>query len=388
MNKTEEEYVREDKIAKEQEEYIAQMCDISKRVVRKNRFLIAVWIIADLFDIAAMFIPISNGRYFAPFAVPALIVLKIVIVLIIKNSVRNIAGLIFNVVIAVLMAHFNLLYDSLPILFVSTLAHLIAIPCAVTEEKLKRVYTYPSFNSSVFCNEVKNDRGLFKFIKDGYDRIIDSIIVRYEFASADSHFIVKILRVASVLLIGAGIVMRSDGMKIKSAYEKAEEITTLEYCSDGMSVKGTVDTIYLQGSISLSANVNEEYWCGFCGQCVMFSVPERYIRSFGELYNYYAGLDEDLLPHEGYHNITESSSQSIMFTGIVRYPEKYGDVHINTRVFNNKDIEHPEINDALYIELIDKDKVDRKTGTGDICIAIGILAIIVNSAALFWTKRP
>lgn len=387
MYRTEEEYIAIDKYEQLKEEYITQICRSSKKVKSKNRSLIIAWVLADLFLITNLFLSVANGRYSSPFFLLGLIIAKIIVVLIIKNSVRNIVGLAFNVAVAVLSAHFNLLDVSLPILFVSTTAHIAAIPCAYTLEKLKSVCLYPSFNAFVFCGEAKKDPGFFKLIKNGYDDLFAKPICRYEFAVTEQHPAIKPVRFAAVALICAGAVLHSIGAQTISAYNRAEMTTSLEHCYNGMSVKGTIDTIYIQSSVPMDKYVSAEFWCEFGGQYVMFSVPDSYVEPFAKLYNYCVSTNEHALPYRGYREITEMSSDSVGFVGIVRSPEKYGDIRINTKIDKLEKLGPELINGELYIELIDKSKADKESSYGSTMLFIGILAAAVSYLSLFIEKN-
>lgn len=369
------------------EKYITERCTASKKILHKNRLLIFLWAAADLCSMVGILLPVLNGRYSAPMLLPALIFVKIAATLLMKDKLRNIAGLVFNAAIALLSAHFRLLMDMSAFLFLSSAAHIIAIPCALAVERLKGVSTYPSFNASVFCNEIKHDRGLFNIIKNGYDTAFESAAVRYEFAAADSHPAMKLLRTASILLVGAGLALYSSGAETMLLVRSAEPTDSLEYCYDGKGIKGCVERICLQGSVPLNKGVNTQYWCEFGGQYVQFSVPEKYGRAFAELYNYYAAEDFDLLPYEGYLEVTESSAEAIEFTGVVRTPDKYDDVQIYSKIDRLAGVSGDKINTEFYVEIIDESKAESRQGIGSSLIIAGFLAMLTGGLALYADRK-
>lgn len=362
---------------KQIEDLVIQRCVDFKKIIKKSKLLLIGIICIDIYLLSEFFIILTTCQYKLPLIVAGILLVKIIFNIIKRDVlIFDIIGIVFYVMLFILADYFKLLdYNTIIAIVFALFLHLLHIKSCYIINKINNIYGFPAFNSFFIINEMEKNELLLETVENQYRCInYENKIIEYELNNIHSKNTIKIMKIIGMISIITGICLSCCGINTKSRLNNAVDVSYLKNYQEGTYIKGTIDKIYTLSSASMDKNAVDCYWCDFKGDCVTIIVPNDYKQSFAKLYNYYASLN-NLLPYDGYSEITEQSSKAIEFIGEIHYINKYdSNSVINEKVLEN--IECKNINNTVFIELIDVNSSINQIFIGLLLLFLGTLLII------------
>lgn len=310
------------------------------------------------------------------------ILAKIILHLFRRDSLGSYIGIGLNTLLIVMSLSFKSGFLATPI--VAYIVHFLRIKSCFIDGKLKGIYGYPSFNHLYLTKEMAANVMLAESVKSDYDELSENFLIKFSSAESRCSSKIQITKLVGLILLCIGTGTLGFGIKRSVAYQNAVPVSSLDDCSVGSKISGTVYELYNNCSTGLSDNVNDGYWGVFGGKLILFDVPYKYKNSFASLYNIYAEQ----------HELTESIGQGggaaadpqsgIDFHGELLSSDEY-DFKLTKPDLNGLGIELPQAEGSCFIRLIDDEKADSLENIGIILIAVG--AAMTAIAMIFILRK-
>lgn len=358
----------------QQRDFISGLCDIFRRIPKKNMTLLVIQLLSDLHLFYSFFIPISTGFYAMPFVVEAVIILKIVLTILKRNYKMCVVCAFLNAAVIILSVYFRL-YDSgtIALIIISFMVYGARIKQYLLTERISGLYGFPSFNMLIISRKLNDTPELLESVIDEYENVSGDKFVMNAIKMQRSGKAVKALNAAAVFLIIAGAAAASVGLSISGSEGNACAYDDSLNMRRGLVISGSVDIIYCNSGIGMDKMTNDCYWCRLGDKCITFEVPNCCKEKFALLYNYYAEK-EDIKPYNGFVDVYGSSADAVDFVGVVKRESKYDSSVINKAALRRVDAENAVTD--MYIQLIDRDANSNMIFWGIIMAAVGFAAYV------------
>lgn len=364
---------------KELKDYFFLMESGFRRMTKKKRGLDILQFFADFYIGSECILTLSSSFSFLPFTLLLVLLAKIILHLFRRDSLGNYIGLCLNTLFIIMGLSFKLGFFATPI--VAYIVHFLRIKSCFIDSKLKRIYGYPSFNPLYLENELASNVMMAESVKADYDEVSESFFIKLSAAESRCSSKIQILKLAGLILMCIGIGTLGFGMKQSLAYQNAVSVVSLDDCTVGSKISGTVYELYDNCCTGLSDNVTDGYWGVFGGRLIMFDVPYSYKNSFASLYNIYADQYE-LTGSIGQGGGDDADPQSgIEFHGELLSIDKY-EFPVRQPDTNSLPLDLPEADNTCFIRIIDEKKADSAENRGIIFITIGAVSIAVSMVCI------
>lgn len=329
--------------------YLTGLC--FKKVTIRKRVINILQLVADfVLGYEIMFcVSISRHMKFAWMIILAVLA-KIILHLIHRDSIYNFIGIALTTLLIVMSCSLGY---GFPIASIAAyLVHILRIKSCYVDARIKKVYGYPDFNYSFMHNELSKDEMMAASVRRNYNELLADPVIRFSAAESRTPAKIQVIRIAAAVMTGIALLMMYFGAKNMREYNNSTEVTSLDNCTIGMNITGTVHELYDNAVIAVSKSANDEYWGVFGDRLVLFSVPETYKGAFAELYNIYTkeyGLAERFMEWE---NVNVSREEGVNFHGKLIAAEDY-DGKIAAPDLSKNCIDAPAADTTFYIKVID-----------------------------------
>ena len=357
---------------------ITELCFLFRKIIKQNKVLLIIQIIIGLLLLDSVFWVTFTSIHFLHYITMILLLGEIIVTIVLRNSVGNIVGLCTDILIIPLLFVFNQAEpNTLLLVFLSVVVHFFRISSHLAEKQLKNIYGYPGFHDFFINNESETDNDLLKRISEQYTAVSQKGVIQFEMALQKASVIVKMMIIFGIAFFSIGLYLFSSNFTAKKNFENAKIPDSLKYCSDNEYVKCSLKKIFTLSSVG-DKFTSDIYWIEFCDETVTFSVSDKFKKQFAKLYNYCIGKNEsgdEENFYEGYYDVKEKSSDTITCVGKVHI-EKEKSAEINTEVF--KSDKPDNLNDGMYIEIVDKNKFEKYIDAGIIISVTGLILIVAG----------
>lgn len=345
-----------------------------RKITKKKRILNILQFIVDILIGYECVFPLLSVYNLLPFTVLLVVLAKIIFHTLKRDSLGNFIGICLNTLFIIMTLIFKLGFSFMPI--VAYIIHFMRLKSCYIDSKLKKIYGYPSFHTLFLENELSEKPLLAESVQADYNKTLENSIIKFSVAESRCNIKIQIMKLVGSLLLCMGIVLFYFGKKENLAYDNAVFVTSLDTCSIGANISGTVYELYDNSYIGLSYNVNDGYWGVFGDKLILFDVPYRYKNSFASLYNFYANQYELISSIGTGGGEIANPENGIEFHGQLLSANEY-DFTIYKPDIKNLKIEIPEAETSCFIRVINYEKADLLENMGIIFIIIGMAMIAI-----------
>ena len=353
-----------------------------RKVTNRKRVFNVIQLMVDfLIGYECIFPLLSSHERFA-MIIMLVVLVKIIFHILRRDSIGNFIGIALNTLFIIMSFVFDL---GLPIAsIIAYIIHILRIKSCYVDRKLKNVYGYPNFNPQFMEMELSKDTLMVDSVKSNYDDLLSDPIIRFSVAESRCGTMIQILKIIGIIMLCAGLLFLYFVDRDMSDYNNSIKVTSLDYCTIGTNITGTVYELYDNCVTGLSKNTNDGYWGVFDDELVLFVVPEVYKSSFAKLYDSYAAeYDLARLVVDGDMNDV-SRKTGITFRGRLLAAQDC-EFLVEAPYFGGRKLDVPEANTTYFIQVIDGNSARSMHNNGILMIFFG-LVIAGGAMVLIYRK--